>query len=317
MLFPSNGRRTWPNGRSTAANKIQQNRTEEKMPERYRVMPLWAWVLGALLVIGLIVAAALAVRVQYDLGDVQAKLEQAENEASQAAARVAEFSKRADELKSELEATKTERQGVQTNLDQAGSEIAQLKSTLSSAQSEVQDKQARIEAVQNELTGAKRASDEAKAESAKAKEQSNAIQAQLDQASAEIETLKGELADTKQTSHAAKAESVKAREQSNAIQARLNEANAEVERLKGELEQTKAALPSTVAEAPVEQPTEVESTTVHREITPDQIVWGPIPPGLPEGAQSVVLAGDQRSSQSLVCRKFRSHARRYKTLCLV
>jgi predicted nucleic acid-binding Zn-ribbon protein len=180
------------------------------MPERYSVMPLWAGILGALLVIGLILVTTRAVRVQYELGEVQAKFERAEKEAERAAASGAEFDRRVNELEaayedvqtkldqansetvelkgklsSELEATKTQRADVQAKLDQANSEIAQLKSKLGSAQSELQEKQARIEALQNELTDTKRASDEAKADAAKAKEQSNAIQGKLDQANAE------------------------------------------------------------------------------------------------------------------------------------
>jgi predicted nucleic acid-binding Zn-ribbon protein len=173
-------------------------------------MPLWAWILGALLVIGLILVTTRAVRVQYELGEVQAKFERAEKEAERAAASGAEFDRRVNELEaayedvqtkldqansenvelknklsSELEATKTQRADVQAKLDQANLEIAQLKSKLRPAQSELQEKQARIEALQNELTDTKRASDEAKADAAKAKEQSNAIQGKLDQANAE------------------------------------------------------------------------------------------------------------------------------------
>jgi predicted nucleic acid-binding Zn-ribbon protein len=180
------------------------------MPERYSVMPLWAWILGALLVIGLILVTTRVVRVQYELGEVQAKFERADKEAERAAARGAEFDKRVNELEaanedaqtkldqansenvelksklsSELEAAKTQRADVQAKLDQANSEIAPLKSKLGSAQSELQEKQARIEALQNELTDTKRAADEAKADAAKAKEQSNAIQGKLDQANAE------------------------------------------------------------------------------------------------------------------------------------
>jgi predicted nucleic acid-binding Zn-ribbon protein/quercetin dioxygenase-like cupin family protein len=255
-------------------------------------MPLWAWLVGALLVIGLIVMAARTVRVQNELGEIQAKLERAENEAEQAATRAAEFSNRVNDLDAELEAAKTQRENIQakldqansenaelkrklssdleaaktqrediqTKLDQANSEIAQLKSKLGSAQSELQEKQARTEAVQNELASTRRASDEAKADAAKEKEQSNAIQGKIDQA------------------------------------------NAEIDRLNTELEQTKAALPSTVIAAPVEQPTEAETKTIHREITPDQITWGPMPPGLPEGAQSVVLAGDPSKDGPFVIR---------------
>jgi chromosome segregation ATPase len=167
-------------------------------------MPLWAWLVGALLVIGFIVIATRTVRVQNELGEIQAKLERAENEAEQAATRAAEFSNRVNDLNAELEAAKTQRENIQakfdqadsenaelksklssdleaaktqrediqTKLDQANSEIAQLKSKLGSAQSELQEKQARMEAVQNEPAGTRRASDEAKADAAKEKEQS-------------------------------------------------------------------------------------------------------------------------------------------------
>lgn len=251
------------------------------MPERSSVIPLWVWVVGVLLVIGLIGAAALVIRVQYDLREVQGKLERSESDAARAAARAEKFGKRADQLISELEVTKTERADIQTKLDQAradsaalktqnedvqmkldqaNSEIAQLKSKLGSAQSDLQERQAHFDAVQNELTDTKRSSDEAKADVAKAKEQTDAVRARLDQA------------------------------------------NAEIQRLNTELEQTKAALPSTVVAAPLEEPAEPDTKTVHLEITPDQITWGPTPPGLPEGAQSVVLAGDPSKQGTFVIR---------------
>lgn len=40
----------------------------------------------------------------------------------------------------------------------------------------------------------------------------------------------------------------------------------------------------------------------HVQVTPDQIKWGPMPEGLPPGAQSAVLSGDPSSSGPFVIR---------------
>jgi septal ring factor EnvC (AmiA/AmiB activator) len=100
----------------------------KKMPERNGVMPIWAWIVGAVIVIGSILY--LMVQTQQRLETVQSERESAKEEVVQANARTTELEKQVANLKSELENGNAERSELQTNLDRANSEIERLKSEL-------------------------------------------------------------------------------------------------------------------------------------------------------------------------------------------
>src|SRR6185437_15074047 len=54
-------------------------------------------------------------------------------------------------------------------------------------------------------------------------------------------------------------------------------------------------------------------TADQSEFTPDQIKWGPMPSGLPSGAQSAVLSGDPASSGAFIIRVKSTPPRIYGT----
>ena len=103
------------------------------MPERSGVMPLWAWIVGAVVVIGIILTGYRMVQTQQRLETVQSELGSAKEGAVQANARLAELEKGAAKLKSELEKANAQRNELQTKLDQANSEIERLTSELDQA----------------------------------------------------------------------------------------------------------------------------------------------------------------------------------------
>jgi chromosome segregation ATPase len=155
--------------------------------ERNRLLPSWVWIVGAVLLIGIVAVGYRTVRVQHQL---EAALTRAKDEALQATTQATELRKQAGNAKSELEAGNTKRDAVQKKLGEVTSDLENLKS-------ELQEKQSRLDALQSEITGATQASDQAKSEVAKANDQSNAIQSKLDQANAEIERLRTQLAEAK------------------------------------------------------------------------------------------------------------------------
>ena len=160
------------------SSAVEGEMEEREMPERSKVLPLWVWIIGALLVVGLIFVGVQTVQTQHHLRAIKAQIATAKDEAAQAMMQAAARNKRADDLNSALEASNTQRNEIQTKLDQATSEIDQLKAKLSAAQSEAQ---------------------EAKADAAKANDQSNAIQSRLDQINSVMERLKSELEQAKET----------------------------------------------------------------------------------------------------------------------
>ncbi len=103
------------------------------MPERNGVMPVWAWIVGAVIVIGIILTGYLMVQTQQRLETVQSERESAKEEVVQANARTTELEKQVANLKSELENGNAERSELQTNLDRANSEIERLNSELEQA----------------------------------------------------------------------------------------------------------------------------------------------------------------------------------------
>jgi chromosome segregation ATPase len=149
------------------------------MPERISTIPAWAWIVGAVLVIGIILAGYRIVQTQQYLATAQSELESAKEAAEKASA---------------------ERKELQTKFDAATSEVKSLQSQLAEIQS-------RLEATQSELESAQQAADQAKSqvseleqkaaslnsELQKADGQRIELQAKLDQARSEIERLKSEL----------------------------------------------------------------------------------------------------------------------------
>jgi peptidoglycan hydrolase CwlO-like protein len=91
---------------------------KEKMLERKSAMPIWVWIVGAVVVIGLIFIGYRMIRIQHHLKTANTKIER--------------------------------------KLDQATSEIGQLKNNLDTAQSQLKDKASNLETMQSELETAKR-----------------------------------------------------------------------------------------------------------------------------------------------------------------
>ena len=83
------------------------------MPERKSAMPIWVWIVGAVIVIGLIFTGYRMIQTQQHLETVKSKIESVKQAATQA--------------KAEADAQRNE---LQTKLDQATSEIERLKSEL-------------------------------------------------------------------------------------------------------------------------------------------------------------------------------------------
>jgi len=150
-----------------------------KMPERISTIPAWAWIVGAVLLIGIILAGYRTVQIQQHLVTAQSELESAKQVAEKANA---------------------ERRELETKLDEAVSDTK-------SAQSQLAETQSRLEATQSELESAKQAANQAKEQVAeleqraaglnselqKADGQRIELQAKLDEARSEIERLKSEL----------------------------------------------------------------------------------------------------------------------------
>src|SRR5918995_2779964 len=105
------------------------------MPERIGVIPTWAWIVGAILVIGVVLTGYRMIQTQQRLQTVQTDLERAKQGADQARAMTADLEKRTASLNSELENATTQRGDLQTKLDEATLELKSVQSTLESAQS--------------------------------------------------------------------------------------------------------------------------------------------------------------------------------------
>ena len=149
------------------------------MPERISAIPVWAWIVGAVLVIVSIFIGYRMVQTQQHLAAAQSELESARQTA---------------------ETVNAERKELKTKLDDATSEVKSAQSRLAEAQSV-------LEAAQSELESAKQTADQAKAQVAeleqraasltselqKADGQRIELQTKLDEAASEIQRLKSEL----------------------------------------------------------------------------------------------------------------------------
>jgi penicillin-insensitive murein endopeptidase len=239
------------------------------MPDRFSAIPAWAWIIGAVLVIGIVLVSYRIVQTQRHL---ESELESAKQAADRAKAEAAELEKRAAGLNSELEKVNTQRNELQVKLDDAASEVKL-------AQSQLADAQSGLEATQRELESTKQAADQAKAKAAEfekragvlnseleeAKAQREELQIRFDEARSEVKSVQSRLADmqsrleaiqaelegAKQAADQAKAKAAefekraaslnseleKANTQRNELQTKLDEATSEIQRLKSQLEQ--------------------------------------------------------------------------------
>jgi chromosome segregation ATPase len=149
------------------------------MVERSSAIPAWAWIVGAVLAIGIVFTGYRTVQTQRHLETVQSELDSAKQAADQARAQTADMEKQRNEL--------------QTKLDEATSGVK-------SVQSELESTQSRLEAMQSELNSSKQAADQARAQTADLEKRAATINSDLEKASvernelqAEILRLKGEL----------------------------------------------------------------------------------------------------------------------------
>jgi len=120
-------------------------------------LPAWAWIIGAVLVIGIIFTGYRTVQTQQHLATVQSQLESSKQAADQAKAGTVGLEKRTASLISDLEKANAQRSELQTKLDNATSEGKSVRSQLETSQS-------RLGATQSELESAKQATDQARAQ---------------------------------------------------------------------------------------------------------------------------------------------------------
>jgi chromosome segregation ATPase len=163
-------------------------------PVDLQKLPAWAWIVGAVLVIGIIFTGYRTVQTQEHLETVQSQLESSKQAADQAKAETAGLEKRIAGLSSELEKANAHSSELQTKLDNAASEVK-------SVQSQLENSQSRLGATQSELESAKQATDQARAQAEALKNGAASLNLELEKANvqrnelqSEIERLKSELA---------------------------------------------------------------------------------------------------------------------------
>jgi septal ring factor EnvC (AmiA/AmiB activator) len=96
------------------------------MVERSSAIPAWAWIVGAVLVIGIVFTGYRTVQTQRHLETVQSELNSAKQAADLVRAQTADLEKRTATINSELEKASVERNELQ-------SEIVRLKGELEQA----------------------------------------------------------------------------------------------------------------------------------------------------------------------------------------
>jgi len=205
-----------------------------KMPERISTIPAWAWIVGAVLLIGIILAGYRTVQIQQHLVTAQSELESAKQAAEKANAERNELETKLDEAvsdtksaqsqlaetQSRLEATQSELESATQVAEKANTERNELETKLDeavsdtkSARSQLAETQSRLEATQSELESAKQAANQAKEQVAELEQRAAGLNSELQKADGQrIE-----------------------------LQAKLDEARSEIERLKSELEQARRA----------------------------------------------------------------------------
>jgi mono/diheme cytochrome c family protein/peptidoglycan hydrolase CwlO-like protein len=148
------------------------------MLERKNTIPIWVWIVGAVLVIGCIFAGYRTIETRQRLEAVKSKLVSVKHSAAKTAAE-------ADAQINEL----------QIKVNQATSEIGQLRINLDTAQSQLKQRASSLETMRSELESAKQSAAKTAVE---ADAQINGLQTKLDQTTSEIGQLRNNL-DTAQS----------------------------------------------------------------------------------------------------------------------
>jgi cell division protein FtsL len=155
-------------------------------PVKLQKLPAWAWIVGAVLVIGIIFTGYRTVQTQEHLETVQSQLESSKQATDQAKTENVGLEKRTVSLISELEKANAHNSELQTKLDNATSEGKSVRSQLETSQS-------RFGATQSELESAKKAIEITMAQAEAVKTQAANLNLELEKANAEIVRLKSEL----------------------------------------------------------------------------------------------------------------------------
>lgn len=100
------------------------------MLERKSAMPIWVWIVGAVVVIGLIFIGYRMIRIQHHLKTANTKIER---KLDQATSEIGQLKSELETAKQAADQAKAEADERQTKLDQATSEIERLKSELEQA----------------------------------------------------------------------------------------------------------------------------------------------------------------------------------------
>ncbi len=143
------------------------------MREQKNTIPIWVWIVGAVLVIGCIFAGYRTIETRQHLEAVKSKLVSVKHLAAKTAA---ESDAQINEL--------------QIKLDQATSEIGQLRNNVDTAQSQLKERASSLETMRSELESAKQSAAKTAAEF---DAQINELQTKLDQATSEIGQLRNKL----------------------------------------------------------------------------------------------------------------------------
>jgi uncharacterized phage infection (PIP) family protein YhgE len=155
-------------------------------PVDLRKLPAWAWIVGAVLMIGIIFTGYRTVQTQQHLETVQSQLESSKQAADQAKAGTVGLEKRTASLISELEKANVQRSELQTKLDNATSEVKSVRSQLETSQS-------RLGTTQSELESIKQAADQARAQAEALKTQAANLNLELEKANAQRNDLQLEI----------------------------------------------------------------------------------------------------------------------------
>ena len=174
------------------------------MPERSSINPVWAPLVAAIAVIGLIIIGYKMLQTQRHVEAVQTELESTNARASELEKHAARLSseredavRQRNDIQDKLDEATTERDELRNKLDQSTSTIQELQKQLELAQSAFDDTQSRLKALQSELESFKQALDEANAKADDANGKRDELQAKLNLANSEIDRLKGELEQAK------------------------------------------------------------------------------------------------------------------------
>jgi DNA repair exonuclease SbcCD ATPase subunit len=177
-------------GRSGERQRFGASRLREvKMPEKYRINPVWTLLVAAIAVAGTIL-------ISYKMLQTQRRVEAAQTELQRTNARASELEEHAARLSFEREEAVRQRIDIQDKLDVANREISELQSKLDqstsaieglrsqavTAQIEIDDKQSRLGVLQSEIESLKQTLDKANAKVKNASAERDELQTKFDQA---------------------------------------------------------------------------------------------------------------------------------------